>query len=319
VSSADDDGLLPAGLIVEEARPASVKARSAMRKLRAVQRLSGAQGLAALGNAQHGTGAEPEVLPEPERRTRGRAPRGFDARKRRNSLEHDEDGLKAMQAATNAAAMAAQAALAQQALQKEPAQQDQEEEPQTMRQDTEASPASKQQATLTLTRSPPRWRHEDSTMLALLAEHTDAAAAQPQHEEQQRQHHRLAQWHDGHHRTEINPASSQPGASSTAAQPQPQPQPQPEPDPEPKLEQHEEQQRQHHRHAQWHDGHHRTEINSASSQPGASSTAAQPQLQPQPEPEPEPEPEADAMSDAMSDFSGDDEFLSADEDEYHRG
>ena len=99
-------------------------------------------------------------------------------------------------------------------------------------------------------------------MLALLAEHTDAAAAQPQHEEQQLQHHRHAQWHDGHHRTEINPASSQPGASSTAAQPQ---------------------------------------------------------LQPQPEPEPEPELETDAMSDAMSDFSGDDEFLSADEDEYHHG
>ena len=53
--------------------------------------------------------SEPE--PEPDQAmTRTGSQRVTDARKRRKSLEHDEYGLKAMQAASSAAAMATQVA-----------------------------------------------------------------------------------------------------------------------------------------------------------------------------------------------------------------
>eukprot|EP01046_Picozoa_sp_COSAG06_P014864 COSAG06_NODE_934_length_11440_cov_5.939335_6_plen_648_part_00 len=90
VSGADDDGLLPAGLMVEQARPASVKAHSAMRKLRVVQRLSGVAGLAALAGdsatSAPAHAAAVVAVPEQIRDANGRA-----HERHKTDLEHDED------------------------------------------------------------------------------------------------------------------------------------------------------------------------------------------------------------------------------------
>ena len=94
VSGADDDGLLPAGLMVEQARPASVKARSAMRKLRVVQRLSGAAGLAALAGdsatSAPAHAAAVVALPEQIRDANGRV-----HERRKTDLEHDDAAAEA--------------------------------------------------------------------------------------------------------------------------------------------------------------------------------------------------------------------------------
>jgi hypothetical protein len=60
----DYDGLLPAGMQIEVARPATVKARSAMRKLRAIHAVGGVAGLSGTKKAE--PEPEPEPAPEPE-------------------------------------------------------------------------------------------------------------------------------------------------------------------------------------------------------------------------------------------------------------